>query len=574
MDTELAGRVKALVPMSLPVRISDNEICSLQNIRVEGGLESEHDGEGKGTHRYCGTVDENGDLTGDNPLCAYTVEKANPKGEIHDVCVTADGRLLDGNTGASRPNINVQPYNAGASAWVIVGYEESKGVGIPPDGESEDDGCGGEETGEAVDEHETRYKPDMGKNVIYHSFDLFNPDKVASGGIVNLPETDEDGNLVYLTEDPALYSPDPPPLLLDWKGDPQLAYENARRVRFLPQSKGKASASASKTSVAILYRQGEEGSGKPADIFMRRAKLTSNVNPYAFGNIQPGAQNLSSVEADEDFLFQDPFDPEKPVKMLRWSWSPANLADSSAANPYTDAHAHRGALNGDDLIIAYTLTPNWGRRGNDKYDLYIRRSFDGGQSWTTDPNGGAIEHNVVYRVPIVDNEAKTVTWEEEVVTTEYEAGDSEPPRNVSNLRNNRISVMEPRLVKTPGTITSSYNFPEDENIPDIYQIAYGTEFNQNQLPDDVVYPQIPLDIYYGRTLDKGQHFEGVLVTPQDGSGKPEEGWNSLANDHPSQGAPQIRQTPDGSRLYGIWLEESSEGSDVMFRRVDYRGASQ
>ena len=66
----------------------------------------------------------------------------------------------------------------------------------------------------------------------------------------------------------------------------------------------------------------------------------------------------------------------------------------------------------------------------------------------------------------------------------------------------------------------------------------------------------------------------MLITPQDGSGKPEEGWNSLANDHPSQGAPQIRQTPDGSRLYGIWLEESDEGSDIMFRRVDYRGASQ
>lgn len=575
-DAELAGRVKALVPMSLPVRISDNEICSLQNIRVEGGLESEHDGEGKGTHRYCGTVDEFGELTGYNPLCAYTVEKANPKGEIHDVCVTADGRLLDGNTGASRPNINVQPYkktDGSMSAWIIVGYEESKGVGIPPDGESEDDGCGGEETGEDVDEHETRYKPDMGKNVIYHSFDLLQPDKVASGGIVNLPETDEDGNLVYLTEDPALYLPDPPPLLLDWNGKPQLAYENARRVRFMPQSKGKAQASTSKTTVVILYRQGEEGSGKPADIFMRRAKLTSNPNPYAFGNIQAGAQNLSSVTPTE--FFQDPFDAEKPLKMLRWSWSPANLADSSAANPHTDAHAHRGALSGDDLIIAYTLTPNWGRRGNDKYDLYIRRSFDGGQTWRTDPNGlEPIEHNVVFRVPVIDEVAQTVTWDEEVVTTTYAPGALEPPRNVSNLRNNRISVMEPRLVKTPGDITSIYGFPEDVNDPDVYQIAYGTEFNQNQLPDDVVYPQIPLDIYYGRTLDKGQHFEGVLITPQDGSGKPEEGWNSLANDHPSQGAPQIRQTPDGSRLYGIWLEESDEGSDIMFRRVDYRGASQ
>ncbi len=78
---------------------------------------------------------------GTNPLCAYTIEKANPKGEIHNVCVTADGRLLDGNTGSSRPNIFLQPYkkpDGSKSAWAIIGYEESKGVGIPPEGHDDD----------------------------------------------------------------------------------------------------------------------------------------------------------------------------------------------------------------------------------------------------------------------------------------------------------------------------------------------------------------------------------------------------------------------------------------------------
>ena len=332
-----------------------------------------------------------------------------------------------------------------------------------------------------------------------------------------------------------------------------------------------ASTSTSKTSLVILYRQGEEGSGKPADIFMRRAVMASGGNPYAFANFRPGAQNLSSVTPTE--LFQDPFDAEKPVKMLRWGWSPANLADSSAKNPYTDAHAHRGALNGDDLLIAYTWTPNWGRKGNDKYDLYVRRSFNGGQSWTTDPNDfEPIDHNVVYRVPVLDYETQTVLWDDEVVTTTYGPGASEPPRNVSNLRNNRTSVLEPRLVKTPGTIlTDGYVlYPEDQQDSRVYQLAWGVEFNQNQLPDGVVYPQIPLDIFYGKTLDKGQRYETVLVTPQGGDGRPEEGWNLLAKDHPDQGGAQVRQTPDGSRMYGIWLEESEEGSDIMFRRVDYR----
>ena len=59
------------------------------------------------------------------------------------------------------------------------------------------------------------------------------PKIVAGGGIINLPETDAAGNPVYLVDEFG-------ELLLDWKGDPQLAYENARRVRFITQPKSKA----------------------------------------------------------------------------------------------------------------------------------------------------------------------------------------------------------------------------------------------------------------------------------------------------------------------------------------------
>ncbi len=573
-DPDLAGRVKALAPMSLPVKISDNDMCSEENIVPTGGSgEHDYDGEGEGTHRYCGTIENIGtaELPGSNPLCAYTVEKTNPKGEVHHVCVTADGRLLDGNTGASRANIFLQPYkksDGSKSAWAIIGYEERKGVGVPPDHDEYEDPCDPDVAGSETEPDEDRYKPDVGKNVIYHSFDFANPDIAAGGGIVNLPETDENGNPVYLFDEFG-------DLLLDWKGEPQLAYENARRVRFVTQPKSKAGPS--KTVLVALYRQGEEGSGKPADIFMRRAVASATGNPYAFGNFLPGAQNLSSVEPTE--LWQNPYDLEKPVKMLRWGWSAANLADSSAKNPYTDARAHRGAINGDELLIGYSLTPNWGRKANDKYDFFIRRSFNGGQSWTTDPADAVpIEHNVVFRVPIEDDENQEVFWEEEVVTTVYVPGAAEPPRNVSNLRNNRISVLEPRLVKTPGTILTdgAIKYPEDKWDKSVYQLAYGLEFNQNQLPDDVVYPKMPLDIDYSRTKDKGQRYESVIVTPQGGSGKPQEGWNPLAKDKPEQGAAQLRQTPDGSRMYGIWLEEAKNdngdviSSDIMFRRVDYR----
>jgi hypothetical protein len=568
-DSELAGRVKALVPMSLPVRVSDNDVCSEENMDPDGGSgEHDYDGEGQGTHRYCGIIENIGtaDAPGFNPLCVYTVEKANPKGEIHHVCVTADGRLLDGNTGASRPNIFLQPYkkpDGSKSAWAIIGYEESKGVGQPPEGEHDCD----EEEGDEHDD-EAKYKPDEGKNVIYHSFDFANPDFAGGGGIVNLPETDDEGNPVYLVDEFG-------ELLLDWKGDLQLAYENARRVRFVTQPKSKKGASG--TVLVALYRQGEEGKGKPADIFMRRVKASATGNPYAFGNFVPGAQNVSSVEPTEKW--QNPFDAEKPEKMLRWAWTEENLTDKSGKYGRDDARAQRGSLNGDALLIGYSWTPNWGRKANDKYDFYIRRSFNGGQSWTTDPKDSEdIEHNVVYRVPIIDEENQEVIWDREVVTTPYEPGEAEPPRNVSNLRNNRVSVLEPRLVKTPGTILTDgvTLYPEDKRNSSVYQLAFGLEFNQNQLPDDVVYPKMPLDIDYSRTRDKGQRYESVIVTPQGGSGKPQEGWNPLAKDRPEQGAAQLRQTPDGSRMYGIWLEEVKSdngdvtGSDIMFRRVDYR----
>ncbi|MDH3429528.1 MAG: choice-of-anchor O protein [Gammaproteobacteria bacterium] len=563
-DPDLAGRVKALVPMSLPVRVSDNDVCSLENMDPSGGSgEHDYDEEGQGTHRYCGALEGIGTAAapGTNLLCAYTVEKTNPKGEVHNVCVTADGRLLDGNTGASRANVFLQPYkkpDGTKSAWAIVGYEESKGVGIPPDNEEHD--C----DTDSEDEHDAKYKPDEGKNVIYHSFDFRNPELVGGGGILNLPETDAAGNPVYVVDEFGA-------LLLDWKGEPQLAYENARRVRFISQPKSRKGPSG--TVLVALYRQGEEGKGKPADIFMRRAVASPSGNPYAFGNFVPGVQNISSVEPTLEW--QDPFDPEKPVKMLRWSWSPANLADSSAKHPRLDAKAHRGAINGDDLLIGYSWTPNWGRAANDKYDFYVRRSFNGGQSWTTDPFGSEIDHNVVFRVPIEDYDTQTVTWDEEVVTTAYGAGESEPPRNVSNLRNNRTSVLEPRLVKTPGTIKTNgvVRYAEDNWNSSVYQLAFGLEFNQNQLADGIEYPQMPLDIYYSRTRDKGQRYESVVVTPQGGSGKPQDGWNALAKDKPEQGGAQLRQTPDGSRMYSIWLEESEQGSDIMFRRVDYRGVS-
>lgn len=573
-DPELAGRLKALVPMSLPVRISDNDVCSLESMAALGGggdgedhettLEEPHEPTGDGTHRYCGsvTVQEDGTLvlTEPTPLCAYTIPFTNHNGETHHVCVTVDPdptdtydarRVFRGNTGASRPNLFLQPYqkpDGSKGAWAILAYEESKGLGTPPEVEGEED--------------EDRYKPDLGKNIIYHSFEFTQPETVSGGGILNEPETDASGSPVFVKDE---YGN----LILDLLGRPQLAYENARRVRLLQQPKGKAGPS--QTVLVALYRQGEEGHGKPADIFMRRMTAPKSLpwydNPYAFSRFVAGAQNLSSVEPGEireyDVTDPDTGQPDKITKMVNWTWGTPNLSDKSGKEPYSDAKAHRGALDGDELVIAYTWTPNWGRKANDKYDLYVRRSWGGGRNWRTDPNGqGPIDHTIVFVDP--------VTKEQTVTITSYEPGALEPPRNISNLRNNRISLLEPRLVKTPGDIKSSYFFPEDTRKPGIYQIAWGLEANELNNPD--IPFRAPLDIYYGRTTDKGQNYETVIITKGDGNGGPEEGWNLLAKDRPGQFGAQLKQTPDGSRMYAVWVERTEEGGDIMFRRVDYRPA--
>ena len=467
-------------------------------------------------------------------------------------------RVLDGNTGASRPNLFLQPYKKTdntKSAWAMLAYEESKGMGSPPEVEGEDE--------------EDRYKADLGKNVIYHSFDFTAPETVSGGGILNQPEM-WGGAGVRENEDGSL--------LLDPLGRPQLAYENARRVRLLPQPKSKAGGFRSKTVLVTLYRQGEEGHGKAADIFMRRITLGSSGNPYAFANFVPGAQNLSSVEPGE-IREHDVVDPGTGAqtadhsKMVNWTWDTKNLSDQSGTEPYSDSRAHRGAINGDELVIGFIWTPNWGRLANDKYDLYVRRSWDGGQTWKTDPKGpGPIDHTIVF----VDPDTK----EETVTITSYDPGALEPPRNISNLRNNRITVLEPRIVKTPGTITrpdgSATDYPEDTRNGKVYQVAWGLEVNDpGGMPDDqgqTIPFRTPLDIYYGRTTDKGQNFEKVIITRADGQGRPEEGWNMLAKDRPAQSAAQVKQTPDGSRMYAVWVEQTDEGGDIMFRRVDYRPA--
>jgi len=568
----------------------------------------------------------------------------NTAGASKLVCTTSDGRLLDGDVFASRPMLQLQPYTKAdgtKSAWALLAYEESKGMGHSlAAAEHEDtDNPVDEIIGEVTDDkgQEKPVKQDIGKNMMFHSFDFAQPDLVSPGHIVNLPalcgglyptycddpktpdvlETDlenptctcEPGQPVPLYFDYLVDRDNDETTPAEWLPDStkflQYRTEIARRARFLVQSYGKLGAT--RTAGAIIYKQGQEGQGRPADVFIRRFVVPSQVpkpdgtlrnfspktdNPFAFENFEctayldetfdlPGCPtdgvkgyncnvwgeatgdrlcggvftdpiggytrrdhiNLTSADIDlavdagpDDVTPDDPTDDRYGTnKVLLWSQHQRNLGDESfgfvdedgtpcavigweqdpvtgqwtnLGTPevcpamYSNARSHRGFMRGDLLVTAYSLSPNWaaGRNGNDRYNFYVRRSFDGGQTWTTTP--AALGGTGVYVCPeyrsdpnnpdpdgsgnlppqvlldsasgacgfydpatLMDGELPplpvgiaAVNYLDPIGSTPdglpaqfIAAGAFEPARNVSEIKNNHESSGDPRLGTTPPT---------------------------------------------------------------------------------------------------------------------------
>jgi hypothetical protein len=689
-DISQLGRPKALVPMRLPVRITDNDVVNTDNLKIEiDPVTKLPPTDSEGNYIFTKLIpdpeefeDNNGEHTGshdyalpiNNPgLCVDFVKKVpysqrDIPEELQDfrqICVTSDGRMLDGDTGASRPNLFLQGYTHDngtpkdtsddyTSAWAIFAYDESKGVGNgPPDHEEGGGPYGGE------------YVAETGKNSFYMSFDFMNPPIVSAGTLINLPEKEYDitydelgnptgftvvNNVTYI-EDMVVDENGEP--VLDSEGNPtftpryddngllQINYENARRPRFIIQGKGNMGPS--RTIMLMLYKEGEEGSGRPSDIMLRRVVVpttdTKMLNPYRPENIVcnatetvdldptegvhevtvcvDGAQNMSTVQPTITTpSMGDPTseDPYGAIKVVEWVQTPETLTWPSGINHYEDARAHRGALDKDFLIMGYSYTPNWAayRNGNDKYDFFIRRSFDGGQTWTTDPNG-VLAFDIVtntetgqpeavpgstYSVVNCDTFTDPTQPSEDpdkdtghlhyTVCTGYTPGQFEQARNLSQLPNAKSSVIEPRIVKSPGTYAEGVaaGHLTDQHRYGMYYVSYGTSTNpkKEKVYDESLEEWVnvqedaaPMDLYYSYSLDLGETHEMVtwIVNPDsEGNYAGEEvtRWDWLAKGDREQGEAQLRMTPDGSRFYAVWVEEGYDnkgeyGSDIWFRRI-------
>ncbi|MCB9134969.1 MAG: hypothetical protein H6636_06060 [Anaerolineales bacterium] len=172
----------------------------------------------------------------------------------------------------------------------------------------------------------------------------------------------------------------------------------------------------------MIYKQGIINQGGPADIFLRRLVLPDTFdplvdNPYDYHNmacntweytdgsnpryveglcLDPGINvSATNIEMCDDgssgTTCADQFPWDGGVspfpKVTEWSQDVDNFDDESWENPYDVAKGHRGFIDGDFIMMLYAWSPNWKANsvGNDKYNLYVRRSFDGGLTWTTTP---------------------------------------------------------------------------------------------------------------------------------------------------------------------------------------------
>jgi len=213
--------INADAAFTSPIRVTDNAACKKEKDAEEGDLKG-----GDYCKDYC-------DSLVDDPV--YSEKEML-------TCKTKDGILLNGDTGASRPNMFLLPETlpgGESTVRVVLAYEESKGLGKGPgDNHAEDD-----ETQTPAE------RVDWGKNIFYHSFFYDDPDEIAHGALVNLPELDE-RNQVTVTDDGEV-----------------LTY-NARRVRMIVQPE--KNMGSQKLAMVLLYREGPEGHGAAAHIMMRR----------------------------------------------------------------------------------------------------------------------------------------------------------------------------------------------------------------------------------------------------------------------------------------------------------------
>ncbi len=638
-DSELfPTKPKAAIPFAMPVRITDNNACKgVQRFDTNGEL----------IDAYCYA---DFDASGTADACASTVSWTNPGGTTLEVCVTEDGRTLTGRTASTRVRAAMKSYDSDGdgtpdSAWVLFGSEKMKALGTVGD-----NGCD-----PTTDPECTVF--DIGKNMWYYTFEFDQPALVTQGMMLNAyalnPEdgqpfdiyTDEFGNEIYDTE-------------------------IARRFNLFVNSPTAAMASESKTMGMLIYKQGILFQGGPADIFTRRLVLPEDFdpavdNPFAYENVECVSYDDAGVGTPAERLYPDGVNPNYvlglcPVdgmnvsastlvrcsdgssgetcadqfpfnstyeewegdsdfqipKVLEWSQTVDNLNDASWMNPYDVSKGHRGFIDGDFVMMMYASAANWkaNTTGNEAYQLYIRRSFDGGQTWTTLPVDYTHWSPLNPEVTITADGTETCEWyggyteDDYSVCTTYGAGEFESARNVSQLAGTKVTVLDPRYSPAGGMLKKDYTslvcdddldgiwencgltdatYPEDVRDPSAYFATFETGDNTVVSVDTGA---SPMDMYYSRATNFGDDWDeqDICATAPEDSWYPsasivcEEGdvelrWDWLENGDDWATEASVYGNSNGDRFYAVWNQELPvdvendifTNMDSEFRRIFY-----
>lgn len=630
---------KAAVPFAMPLRLTDNSQCK---------GDQKLDSNGELLNPYCyADFNENG--TAD--FCATSESWTNPGGTTLNVCVTEDGRHMTGRTASTRVRAAMKSYDSDGdlvpdSAWVLFGEEKMKALGTLLDVDLEPE--------------------DIGKNMWYHTFEFDKPEIVAQGLMLNAPALSPETG-------------EPFELLIDEWGNELYDTEIARRFNLFVNSPAGAMSSTSKTMGLLIYKGGIINQGGPADIFIRRLVLPDDFdpavdNPFAYENVTCVSFDDAGVATPVDLLYPDdgdltnvatnpnyvrglcpvegmnisgttivscsdgssgeacaeafPFnltyeewgglDDTQLPKVLEWSQALDNFNDPSWANPYDVSKGHRGFIDGDFVMMMYATAPNWkaGTVGNEAYNLYIRRSFDGGQTWTTLPADYTHWSALNPDVAIVADGTTTCedfggySIDEYEVCTTYAAGEFEPARNVSRLTGTKITVLDPRYSPTGGMLKLDYKSLQCD--PELDGIWTNCGYTEAPYPEEIRDPSaffatfetgdntvvtvetgaVPLDMYYSRASNFGDDWDeqDACATDLDDPWYPSANcsddtltdmrWDWLENGDDWATEASVEGNPDGSKFYAVWNQELFLGldnyglelytdMDSEFRRVFY-----
>jgi hypothetical protein len=302
----------------------------------------------------------------------------------------------------------------------------------------------------------------------------------------------------------------------------------------------------------------------------------------------------------------------------------SNLADQSWYNPLDVSKGHRGFIDGDFVMILYAWSPNWrlNKDGHDRYELYVRRSFDGGNTWTTTPSSFLASDSLTY------SGDGTVTCEsyrssesgssedvaEPKVCYDFTAGVAEHARNVTQHKSMRITTLDPRYAISGSTtgvgIPAEGCFDAlDPTMGDVMTCDDGSELDDTDLRDPSRYFMVfetgdnstvsegeaePLDLNYSRGINFGDDYlvwaEETGVDSNCYPNDPHEvedvsdviidsgfcnefdNMNTGGDTHSSEAS--LAGNSNASKLYGVWtqwvFDEAGEEEiefDAMARRI-------